>query len=182
MTLGVEHEDGVVRDVLHERAVALLACPQGFFGAGAFLGLGMTRDYDSGGLRYHIGQCKIVRPGFTRRGEVLRKGTDPAITCLDGEKTSSRESRTPWLDGSKASTAALRKHPGQDRAASGGRQAAGERILPDNEPLHLLQVGFGHVSRASDGVQAGDVRVGYIESGPRLARRLLGDNASENGE
>jgi hypothetical protein len=77
----------VVRDVLHERAVALLACPQGFFGAGAFLGLGMTRDYDSGGLRYHIGQCKIARRGFTRRGEVLRKGTKRfAITCLDRER------------------------------------------------------------------------------------------------
>jgi hypothetical protein len=72
--------------------------------------------------------------------------------------------------------------PGQDRAASGSRQSAGERILPDNKPLHLLQVGFWHVSRASDRVQAGYVRVGYEEGGPRLARRLLGDNASENAE
>ena len=72
--------------------------------------------------------------------------------------------------------------PGQDRAASGGRQAAGERILSDNKPLHLLQVGFGHVSHASDRVQAGDVRVGDIEGCPCLACRLLGDNASEDAE
>src|SRR5215217_1146675 len=72
--------------------------------------------------------------------------------------------------------------PGQDRAASGGRQAASERILSDNKPFHLIRVGFGHVSRASDRVQAGDVRVGYIEGSPRLARRLLGDNVSENAE
>src|SRR5215208_1359399 len=72
--------------------------------------------------------------------------------------------------------------PGQDRAASGGRQAAGERILSDNKPLHLLQVGFGHVSRASDRVQAGEVRVGDIEGDPRLASRLLSDNAGENAK
>src|SRR5215212_3765175 len=72
--------------------------------------------------------------------------------------------------------------PGQDRAASGGRQAAGEGILSDNKPLHLLQVGFGHVSRASDRVQAGEVRVGDIEGDPRLASRLLSDNAGENAK
>src|SRR5215217_3121585 len=71
---------------------------------------------------------------------------------------------------------------GQDRSAGSGRQAAGERILSDNEPLHPLRVGFGHVSRASDRVKEGDVRVGDIEGGPRLARRLLGDDASKNTE